>query len=316
MSHNLVGIDTAAAEMKGVESLNPRCNDAVFHYELAWPPGERPTRAQWTDSAVYTLNQLGYKGHQYVIVAHDDKRHFHIHIMLNKVHPVTFKAHTPYRNWIILDAAIRSLEAKYGWSHTAGPTRWDEATQKAVRTSRAERNATRATGDQPTGAAAQFEHYHDEESLQSYVQREVAPSVRKLLTRRNVTWEDLHLLLSKAHLRLEKGEKGGYTVLAIDHNIRVKASDVFRNNFAGKINRQATETSLGAWTPASVSGYEDVQHAVRTPVRNSALREERKAQRRADRDSLMADYNQYRNRQREVCKAITADGRDGQAISS
>ena len=311
MSHNLVGIDTAAAEMKGVESLNPRCNDAVFHYELAWPPGERPTRAQWTDSAVYTLNQLGYKGHQYVIVAHDDKRHFHIHIMLNKVHPVTFKAHTPYRNWIILDAAIRSLEAKYGWSHTAGPTRWDEATQKAVRTSRAERNASRAAGDHPTGAAAQFEHYHDEESLRSYVQREVAPSVRKLLTRRNATWGDLHLLLSKAHLRLEKGEKGGYTVLAIDHNIRVKASDVFRNNFAGKINRQATETSLGAWTPNSVSGYEDVQHAARTPVRNSAMREERKAQRRADRDSLMADYNQYRNRQREVCKAITADGRMG-----
>src|SRR5208337_3642053 len=148
LSSNLVGIDTAAAEMKAVESLNLQCNDVVCHYELAWPPGERPTRAQWTDSAVYTLNQLGYKDHQYVIVAHDDKKHFHIHIMLNKVHPRTFKARTPYRNWIILDAAVRSLEAKYGWSHTAGPTRWDEATQKAVRTSRAERNASRPIREQ------------------------------------------------------------------------------------------------------------------------------------------------------------------------
>ena len=311
LSSNLVGIDTAAAEMKAVESLNLRCNDVVCHYELAWPPGERPTRAQWTESAVYTLNQLGYKDHQYVIVAHDDKKHFHIHIMLNKVHPRTFKARTPYRNWIILDAAVRSLEAKYGWSHTAGPTRWDEATQKAVRTSRAERNASRPIREQPTGAAAQFEHYHDEESLQSYVQREVAPGVRKLLTRRNVTWEDLHLLLSNAHLRLEKGEKGGYTVLAIDYNIRVKASDVFRNNFAGKVNRQTTEAALGPWRPSSISPQEGAQHAFRTPVRNSALREERKAQRRADRDSLMADYNQYRNRQREMCKAFTTDGREG-----
>jgi len=310
MSHNLVGIDTAAAEMKAVESLNPRCNDAVFHYELAWPPGERPSRAEWIDSAMYTLNQLGYKHHQYVIVSHEDKKHFHIHIMLNKVHPVTYKAHTPYRDWIILDTAVRSLEAKYGWSHTAGPTRWDEAAQKAVRTSRAERNASRPIPGQPTGAAAQFEHYHDEESLQSYVQREVAPRVRKLLLRRNVTWEDLHLLLSTAHLRLEKGKKGGYTVHAIDHNIRVKASDVFRNNFAGKINRQATEAALGAWTPASTFGNDDAQHVVRTPVRNSALREERKAQRRADRDSLIADYNQYRNRQREVCKGVTAQGRE------
>jgi hypothetical protein len=121
---------------------------------------------------------------------------------------------------------------------------------------------------------------------------------------------DLHILLSKANLRLEKGETGGYTVLAIDHNIRVKASDVFRNNFAGKINRQTTESAFGAWTPASTSGYEAAQHIVRTPVRNSALREERKAKRLSDRVSLMADYNQYRSRQREVCKGVTIQGRE------
>jgi hypothetical protein len=115
LSNNLVGIDTAAAEMKAVESLNLRCDDAVCHYELAWPPGERPTRAQWMDAAEYTLDQLGYKDHQYVVVAHDDKKHFHIHIMLNKVHPETYKAHTPYRNWITRQYA-RSKP------NTAGPT--------------------------------------------------------------------------------------------------------------------------------------------------------------------------------------------------
>jgi hypothetical protein len=123
MSQNLVGIDTAAAEMKGVESLNPRCNDAVFHYELAWPPGERPSRADWIDCALYTLNQLGFKEHQYVLVAHDDKKHFHIHVMVNKVHPETYRAHTPTYSWLTLDGAVRHLEAKYGWSHTPGPMR-------------------------------------------------------------------------------------------------------------------------------------------------------------------------------------------------
>ena len=310
LSSNLVGIDTAAAEMKALEFFNPRCHDAVFHYELAWPPGERPSRAEWTDAALHTLRQLGFDKHLYVIVAHDDKKHFHIHIMLNKIHPVTYRAHTPSFSWLTLDAAVRFLEAKYGWAHTPGPTRWDEASQQAVRISRSERNALRSARQHATGAAAQFEHYQDQESFQSYVRREVTPSVQKLLTRKNVTWDDLHRILSKAHLRLEKGEMGGYTVLAIDQNIRVKASDVFRNNFAGKINRQATETALGAWTPASTSGYEDAQHPVRTPVRNGALREERKAQRRADRDSLMTDYNQYRNRQRAASKRITVEGRE------
>ena len=310
LSNNLVGIDTAVAEMKAVESLNLRCDDAVCHYELAWPPGERPTRAQWMDAAEYTLDQLGYKDHQYVVVAHDDKKHFHIHIMLNKVHPETYKAHTPYRNWITLDAAMRTLEARYGWSHTLGPTSWDEATQKAVRTSRSERNESRSIQDRANGAAAKFEHYHDEESLQTYVRREVAPHVQTLLTRQSTSWEALHTLLAKFHLRMEKGEAGGYTVLAIDHTIRVKASDVFRHNFAGKENRKASEQLLGPWRETSTSFQPLATQTGRTTVRNLALRDERREQRLQDRTALMGDYNQYRNSQREVCRAITANVRE------
>jgi DNA-binding phage protein len=230
--------------------------------------------------------------------------------MANKVHPETFKAHTPYRNWLTIDAAARSLQAKYGWTHTPGPTRWDEESQQAVRTSCSERNALRTARQQPTGAAAKYEFYHEEESLQTYVRREVAPRVRTLLTRQNASWEALHTLLAKYHLCIEKGESGGYTVLANDHNIRVKASDVFRSNFAGKSNRQATETALGPWTPASTSIQTSAPHPVQQSERNTAQREERKAQRRADRSALMDEYNQYRNRQREVCKAFTTDGRE------
>ena len=314
MSKNLLGFDTAAMEMQGVASLNNRCKDAVCHYELAWPPGERPTRPQWEDCALHTMKALGYEGHQFMIVAHDDKKHFHIHIMLNKVHMETLRAHTPYRDWFTLDAAVRFLEAKHGWTHTPGPMRWDEESKKAVLQSISERNASRSGQQHPTGAAAQFEHYQDQESFQTYVRREIAPRVCTLFTRQNVRWDDLHRLLSKAHLKLEKGESGGYTVLAVDHDIRVKASDVFRNNFAGKINRQTTEAALGPWAHASTSSYESDQHAAQHSgqhdARNGALREERKAQRHVERSSLMADYNQYRNQQRAVCKRVTAEGRE------
>jgi hypothetical protein len=230
--------------------------------------------------------------------------------MVNKVHPETFKAHTPYRNWLTLDAAMRVLEAKYGWTHTAGPTRWDEESKQAVRASRSERNALHTARQQPTGTATKYEHYHDEESLQTYMRREVAPRVQTLLTRQNVSWEALHTLLAKYHLRIEKGESGGYTVLAVDHNLRVKASDVFRNNFAGMVNRQTTESALGPWTPASTFVQHSAPHLAQHSERNAAQREERKAQRRADRSALMDEYNQYRNRQREVCKAFTTDSRE------
>jgi hypothetical protein len=310
LSDNIAGLDTVAIQMEGIAFLNPRCKDALCHYELAWPPGERPTRPQWMDCASHTLNALGYRDHQYMVVAHDDKKHFHIHIMVNKVHPETFKAHTPYRNWLTLDAAMRVLEAKYGWAHTAGPTRWDEESKQAVRASRSERNALRTAGQQPKGAAAKYEHYHDEESLQTYMRREVAPLVRMLLTRQNISWEALHTFLAKYHLRIEKGESGGYTVLAVDHSIRVKASDVFRNNFAGRVNRQTTESALGPWIPTSTSIQHSAPHLAQHSERNPAQREERKSQRRADRSALMDEYSQYRNRQREVCKAFTTDGRE------
>ena len=269
MSRNFVDLDTVAEEMEGVASLNPRCKDAVCHYELSWPPGERPTRQQWADCALHTLEALGYEGHQFIIVAHDDKRHFHVHIMLNKVHPETLKAPTPYRNWITLDAAVRFLEAKYGWSHTAGPTRWDEATQKAVRSFRSERNASRSAEERPTGAAAQFEHYHDEESLQTFVRREVVPGVRQLLSRPNVTWDDLHELLARDHLRMEKGEAGGYTVLSVDRNIRVKASDVFRQQLRGKDQSSshgsrtwAVDTSLNIPSTFRTTCPPNIAHAI------------------------------------------------------
>jgi hypothetical protein len=259
---------------------------------------------------LYTLNQLGFKEHQYVLVAHDDKKHFHIHAMVNKVHPETYRAHTPTYSWLTLDGAVRHLEAKYGWSHTPGPMRWDEASQQAVRMSRSERIALRSAQQQPTGAAAQYEHYHDEDSLQTYVRREVAPHVRTLLTRQNASWEALNTLLAKYHLRMEKGEAGGYTVLAIDHGIRVKASDVFRHNFAGKENRKATERLLGPWRETPTSLQPSPADTGHTTVRNQTLRDERREQQLRERNALMAEYNQYRNQQRGVCKGITAKGRE------
>jgi hypothetical protein len=105
------------------------------------------------------------------------------------------KAHALYRDWIALDGAVRHREAKYGWSHTPGPMRWDEDRKVAVSASKAERHASRTAQQHPTGAAAKFEHYHDEESLQSYIRREVAPQVRTLLTRQSASWEALHHFL-------------------------------------------------------------------------------------------------------------------------
>jgi hypothetical protein len=248
LSDNIAGLDTVAIQMEGIAFLNPRCKDALCHYELSWPPGERP-REQWTVCAMYTLRKLGYQDHQYMVVAHDDKSALpHSHHGEQSSSFRRYRAPTPFRNWLTLSMPQHVvLEAKYGWAHTPGMTRWDEESKQAVPMSRSERNALRTADNNRPVPLHNLSIIRMQNLFKSYVRREVAPAVSVQTSVRDRMSRGITsiVLLSKAHLRLEKGESGGYTVLAIDHNIRVKASDVFRNNFAGKINRQNTEAALG-----------------------------------------------------------------------
>jgi len=94
-------------------------------------------------------------------------------------------------------------------------------------------------------------------------------------------------LLSKAHLRLEKGESGDIRSLPLT-TTSGEGIDVFRNNFAGKINRQTTEAAWAVDTGLNIryeSDQHTAQHGVQHSARNSVLREERKAQRHAERSS-------------------------------
>lgn len=54
LSPNILSLQTAASEMAGVAALNTRSEEPVFHYQLAWTPGEKPTREQWEQAALNT----------------------------------------------------------------------------------------------------------------------------------------------------------------------------------------------------------------------------------------------------------------------
>jgi len=124
--------------------------------------------AEWVDSALYTLNQLGFKEHQYVLVAHDDKKHFHIHAMVNtrftlkpteRIHPLIVGSHSMAQCAIwkpSMAGLTRSVQCD-GTKHRNRQCACHDPNALALRSAQ----------QQPTGAAAQYEHYHDEESLQT-----------------------------------------------------------------------------------------------------------------------------------------------------
>ena len=140
-SDAILSPETAAAEMKAVATQNTRCKDPVMHVVLSWDKSDHPAPEQWKQSVNYVMKSLGMKDHQYTAVAHDDTENYHVHVMANKIHPETYRSHTPAWMHKTLDKALRELEHKHQWTPANGLYRCDEKLGKAVR--QHEKNARR-----------------------------------------------------------------------------------------------------------------------------------------------------------------------------
>ena len=323
LSENLLSLETADAEMLAVARSNTAWNltDPVLHYQLCWQPGETPTAEHWQEAALETITALGYEEHQYICVPHDDKRHFHVHVMLNRVHPETYRARYAFRSKLALDYTIRQIEHNQGWRESPGLYRWDADANVPVANTRAEmaqiaqefaeRNGGVKPSERPRGPAAKMEHYNDRESLESYAKREPAKSLRTLIQSGRATWRAVHSLLAEHGLRIERGDKGGYAVRALNGSLRVKASDVFRADFAGKANRERTESELGVWEPYHRSESQVVpqQTYEPQPKRDTEERAKRRDERAAERATLKADYQGYREKARDVLRELASQGK-------
>lgn len=71
-------------------SARGRKNTApVLHYTLAWHADDQPTADEMKRAALDSLKVLGLAEHEAMIVGHSDKKHPHVHIVANTVHPYT-----------------------------------------------------------------------------------------------------------------------------------------------------------------------------------------------------------------------------------
>jgi hypothetical protein len=73
----------------GIRAGGRSSENAVKHVSLNWSPEETPTREHMIESAEGFLKHMKWEDHQALLVAHDDKEHAHVHMMLNTIHPET-----------------------------------------------------------------------------------------------------------------------------------------------------------------------------------------------------------------------------------
>lgn len=215
--------DVAAAmlEVMNTQAQNSRAGpDRTYHLLISFRPGEEVDRATLALIEDRVCAAIGFAEHQRVSVVHHDTDNLHVHIAINKIHPVRYTIYEPYRDYRTLAQVCEAIEEKYGLE------RDNHEAQKVGAENRA--------ADMETQAGV--------ESLLGWIKRECIEQIRGAKS-----WGELHQALSDHGLELRKRANG--LVFADSSGITVRASAVDRG-----FSQMKLEARLGAFEAATVSG--------------------------------------------------------------
>jgi hypothetical protein len=115
----MIATASQADELKaqaGVKATGRKSTAHVYAYSLSWHPDEAATldRAEMVRAADASLKVLGADHLQAVIVAHTDRGHPHVHVIVNRVDPNTGRMHGFQNDHRQLDAWAKAYEEARG----------------------------------------------------------------------------------------------------------------------------------------------------------------------------------------------------------
>jgi hypothetical protein len=100
--------------MRASAAENVRVTKPVYHLALSCDPRDLVDRAAMERIADRVLRELKLEEHQAVIVAHGDRQHPHVHILVNRVHPETGKVWDRWQDYPAIQRALREEEKALG----------------------------------------------------------------------------------------------------------------------------------------------------------------------------------------------------------
>lgn len=117
------GIREAEKWMADTAALNTSIRaTAVLHYVVGLPPEEKhkATPEFWRAVGPRILDTLDMREHQALFVVHEDAGHPHMHVVINRVHPTTYKAVSPFQDMVVLEKLMRQIEKQRGLRKVTG----------------------------------------------------------------------------------------------------------------------------------------------------------------------------------------------------
>ena len=199
--------ELAAALMQATANQNVRVERPVYHLTINFAPDDPVTPEQMRAAADRVLVDLGLAEHQALLVAHQDRAHPHVHVMVNRVHPETGRAWERWQDRPQIEHALRELERELGLRQVAGrlyQLKGLELPERALLTNGERREVAR------TGEPA----FPDR--VRAYL-----PELRAARS-----WAELEQTLDDHGLRLERKGQG---LVMTDGERQVKASRVARD---------------------------------------------------------------------------------------
>jgi len=101
-------------EAAGQKMTGRKLTKPVFAYSLAWHPEQDPDKEHMLATARKSLEVLGLTEHEAIIIAHRDEPQRHVHILANRVHPLTGMASDTGNSKLKLSDFAREYEREHG----------------------------------------------------------------------------------------------------------------------------------------------------------------------------------------------------------
>jgi hypothetical protein len=112
--------EIAARVMRATANRSRRCKAPVYHFVISWRKEDRPDLATMRAVVDDACGDLGLGGLQRLVIGHDDTKHRHVHVVVNRIHPETGQAWNRRQDWVRLEVSLGRLAEKYGFERVPG----------------------------------------------------------------------------------------------------------------------------------------------------------------------------------------------------
>ena len=232
LSNDLVGV---RFETQVLQKQNIRAKSSdTMHLVLSFPEGEIPSKEVLEKIEERMVASLGMEDHQRISVTHSDTDHFHLHIAINKIHPVSHNLISPAFSWTALSKCALQCEEDFKLSHD------NHVVQRVLFVDGKPVTENYEPSDDyiKNQKARDMEHKEGIESVTRFLKTQMLPFLLEAKT-----WQDFNSQLKDKGLLIQvKGN--GFVFKTDDGTVSVKASSISRELGFEKLSKR-----LGPFEP-------------------------------------------------------------------